>query len=190
VTLRELIEPGRQRAVALAEPLPRALMHTWKTGHRRAGGYIVHLGVVFIAVAITASSVYRSEAEMTIREGNTKSFMGYDITYTGTERLDEPHRWSRVARFDIQKDGRSLGQAEPRLNHYKKMNQAIGTPTVMSGLDEDLYLSLVQVDTEGKMASLSIVVEPLVWWLWFGGGVMLLGSIISGWPTRRRKDAA
>ena len=79
---------------------------------------------------------------MTIREGSTKSFMGYDITYTGTERLDEPHRWSRVARFDIAKDGEGVGQAEPRLNHYKKMNQAIGTPTVMSGLDEDLYLSL------------------------------------------------
>ena len=70
------------------------------------------------------------------------------------------------------------------------MNQAIGTPTVMSGLDEDLYLSLVQVDPEGQMASLSVVVEPLVIWLWAGGGVMLLGSIIAGWPTRRRREEA
>ena len=190
VTLRELTEPGRQRAAKLGEPLFSALMQTWRTGHRRAGGYVVHFGVVMIAVAIAASSVYRSETEMTIREGSTKSFMGYDITYTGTERLDEPHRWSRVARFDIAKDGDDLGQAEPRLNHYKKMNQAIGTPTVMSGLDEDLYLSLVQVDPEGKMASLSVVVEPLVIWLWVGGGVMLLGCIIAGWPTRRRREEA
>ena len=184
VTLRELTEPGRQRAAKLGEPLWAALLQTWRTGHRRAGGYVVHFGVVMIAVAIAASSVYRSETEMTIREGKTKSFMGYDITYTGTERLDEPHRWSRVARFDIAKDGKDLGQAEPRLNHYKKMNQSIGTPTVMSGLDEDLYLSLVQVDPEGQMASLSVVVEPLVIWLWAGGGVMLLGSIIAGWPAQ------
>ena len=190
VTLRELTEPGRQRAAKLGEPLWTALLQTWRTGHRRAGGYVVHFGVVMIAVAIAASSVYRSETEMTIREGKTKSFMGYDITYTGTERLDEPHRWSRVARFDIAKDGKDLGQAEPRLNHYKKMNQSIGTPTVMSGLDEDLYLSLVQVDPEGQMASLSVVVEPLVIWLWAGGGVMLLGSIIAGWPTRRRREEA
>ena len=190
VTLRELTEPGRQRAAKLGEPLWAALLQTWRTGHRRAGGYVVHFGVVMIAVAIAASSVYRSETEMTIREGKTKSFMGYDITYTGTERLDEPHRWSRVARFDIAKDGKDLGQAEPRLNHYKKMNQSIGTPTVMSGLDEDLYLSLVQVDPEGQMASLSVVVEPLVIWLWAGGGVMLLGSIIAGWPTRRRREEA
>jgi len=190
VTLRELTEPGRQRAEKLGEPLLSALLNTWKTGHRRAGGYVVHFGVVLIAVAIAASSVYRSETELTIREGQTKSFMSYDITYTGTERVDEPHRWSRVARFDVTKAGAPAGTAEPRLNHYKKSNQAIGTPTVISGLDEDLYLSLVQVDTEGKMASLSVVVEPLVWWLWFGGGVMLLGSIISGWPTRRRKEDA
>jgi len=190
VTLRELTEPGRQRASKLGEPLWTALIATWRTGHRRAGGYVVHLGVVLIAVAIAASSVYRSETEMTIREGKSKSFEGYEITYTGTERLDEPHRWSRVARFDVKKGDSSLGTAEPRLNHYKKMNQAIGTPTVISGLDEDLYLSLVQVDPEGKMASLSVVVEPLVWWLWFGGGVMLLGSIIAGWPARRREEAA
>lgn len=190
VTMRELTEPGRHRAKALGEPLITALLTTWRTGHRRAGGYIVHFGVIIIAVAIAASSVYRSETEMTLREGSTKSFMGYDITYTGTERLDEPHRWSRVARFDVQKNGRDLGNAEPRLNHYKKMNQAIGTPTVISGLDEDLYLSLVQVDPEAKMASLSIVVEPLVWWLWFGGGVMLFGSIVAGWPSARRREVA
>jgi len=190
VTLRELVDPGRHRARALGEPLMKALLTTWRVGHRRAGGYVVHFGVIIIAVAIAASSVYRSEAEMTLREGQTKSFMGYDITYTGTERIDEPHRWSRVARFDVLKDGQPIGDAEPRLNHYKKMNQAIGTPTVMTGLDEDLYLSLVQVDPEAKMASLSIVVEPLVWWLWFGGGVMLLGSIIAGWPSNRRRKVA
>ena len=45
--------------------------------------------------------------------------MGYDIVHRHG-RLDEPHRWSRVARFDIAKDGDDLGQAEPRLNHYKR----------------------------------------------------------------------
>jgi len=190
VTLQELFEPGMQRAKATQEPLLKSLLTAWRIGHRRAGGYIVHFGVVIIAVAIAASSVYRSETEMTIREGSSKSFMGYDISYVGTERVDEPHRWSRVARFQIEQDGRDLGLAEPRLNHYKKSNQAIGTPTVISGLDEDLYLSLVQVDAEGKMASLSIVVEPLVWWLWFGGGVMLFGCIVSGWPVRKKQAAA
>jgi cytochrome c-type biogenesis protein CcmF len=188
VTLRELTEPGRQRAAKLGEPLGKALLSSWRTGHRRAGGYVVHMGVVFIAVAIAASSVYRSDTEMTIREGQAKTFLSYEIKYIGTERVDEPHRWSRVAHFEISKDGEVIGEAAPRLNHYKKMNQAIGTPTVISRLDEDLYLSLVQVDPEAKMASLSVVVEPLVWWLWFGGGVMLLGSIIAGWPTRRRKE--
>ena len=76
----------------------------------------------------------------------------------------------------------------PRLNHYKAMNQAIGTPAVLSGLDEDLYLSLVQVDVEGAMASLSVVVEPLVAWIWIGGGIMLLGTLVAAWPARRRRE--
>jgi cytochrome c-type biogenesis protein CcmF len=187
-TLRELFEPGRQRAARLGESLPIALFAAWKSGRRRAGGYVVHLGVVIIAIAITASSVYRAETELTIRQGQSKTFEGYTLTFDSTERVDESNRWSRVARFSVSHEGTEMGTAEPRLNHYKTTGQAIGTPTVMSGLDEDLYLSLVMVDEEAGIASLSVVVEPLVWWIWFGGGVMLFGTLIAAWPSRRREE--
>jgi len=188
VTVREMLSPGLERARVTKEPLAKAMYVALNKGRRRFGGYVVHFGVLIIAVGVAGSSVYRTEMEMTIRQGDTKSFAGYEITYTGTERLDEPHRWSRVARFDVVSGGRELGSVEPRLNHYKKMNQAIGTPAVLSGLDEDLYMSLVQVDVEGGLASLSLVVEPLVVWIWIGGGVMLLGTIFAAWPIRRREE--
>jgi cytochrome c-type biogenesis protein CcmF len=187
-TLRELVGPGYLRAQQLDEPVFRAVWNTWRRNRRRVGGYIVHLGVVVLAVGVAASSVYRSETELTLREGTTKSFEGYDIQYNRTWKEDQPHRWSRVAEFEIRRDGASLGTVVPRLNHYKAMNQAIGTPAVLSGLDEDLYLSLVQVDVEGAMASLSVVVEPLVAWIWIGGGIMLFGTIIAAWPARRRRE--
>jgi cytochrome c-type biogenesis protein CcmF len=193
VTLRELVAPGVERARVTGEPLPRALVTAWSRGRRRSGGYVVHIGVLLLAVGVAASSVYRQDAEMTIQKGDTKSFAGYDITFLETVRQDEPHRWSRVARLEIARNGRSVGTAEPRLNHYKRSRQAIGTPAVLTALDEDLYLSLVQVDVEAELASLSVVVEPLVVWIWIGGGVMLLGTLIAAWPVRRRreeKDAA
>jgi cytochrome c-type biogenesis protein CcmF len=187
-TLRELIQPGLMRAKQLGEPPVRAVLTTWQRNHRRAGGYLVHVGVLILAVGVAASSVYRAETEITLREGSTKVFEGYSLTYTRTWKADEPHRWSRVAEFAVEKDGVSLGTVEPKLNHYKKMNQAIGTPAVLSGLDEDLYLSLVAVDVDAKMASLSVVVEPLVAWIWLGGGVMLIGTIFAAWPARRRRE--
>ena len=187
-TVREAAAPGLERARVTGEPRVKAMTTAWIRGRRRFGGYVVHLGVLIVAVGVAASSVYRTETEMTIRQGETKSFEGYDITYRDTERLDEPHRWSRVARFDVSHGGRSLGTVAPRLNHYKRMNQAIGTPAVLTALDEDLYMSLVQVDVEAELASLSLVVEPLVIWIWIGGTVMLLGTLIAAWPGRRRRE--
>lgn len=188
VTVREMFAPGVERARATGEPLPQAMATALRKGHRRFGGYVVHLGVIIVAIGVAASSAYRVDTEMTLRQGATKSFGGYDITYRDTERLDEPHRWSRVARFDVSRDGRSLGTVEPRLNHYKASNQAIGTPAVMTSADEDLYMSLVQVDVDAQMASVSLVVEPLVVWIWIGGGVMLLGTVFAAWPVRRRRE--
>ena len=87
-------------------------------------------------------------------------------------------------------DGTDLGVVAPRLNHYKTMDQPIGTPTVHSDLGEDLYLSLVNVDQQASQASFDVKIMPLVWWLWFGGGVMLLGTLIAVWPSRRSDAAA
>jgi cytochrome c-type biogenesis protein CcmF len=188
VTIKEMLAPGLQRARATGEALPLAMAAALRKGRRRFGGYIVHAGVIVIAIGVAASSAYRVDMDMTIRKGDTKSFSGYDITYVDTERQDEPHRWSRVARFDVARDGKPLGRVEPRLNHYKAMNQAIGTPAVLTALDEDLYMSLVQVDVEAGLASVSLVVEPLVVWIWIGGGVMLLGTLLAAWPMGRRRE--
>jgi cytochrome c-type biogenesis protein CcmF len=46
-------------------------------------------------------------------------------------------------------------------------------------------MSLVQMDTAGGTASLLVVIEPLVWWIWFGGGIIVLGTAVSAWPSRR-----
>jgi hypothetical protein len=114
---------------------------------------------------------------------------GYTLTYLGSEWQEQPHRRSMVARFQVQSDGEELGVVEPRLNHYKSMGTPIGTPEVRTGLDEDLYLSLVNVDPVAGTASLEVLVQPLVWWLWFGGALMALGTVVAGWPSRARPAA-
>jgi cytochrome c-type biogenesis protein CcmF len=31
------------------------------------------------------------------------------------------------------------------------------------------------------------VVQPLILWLWIGGGVMALGTVLAAWPGERRR---
>ena len=184
---REVWEAARIRGAKTGEALPVALVRVIDRARRRFGGYIVHLGVLIIAVSVAASMAYTERRHVSLTKGEATEIHGYTLVFVGTERVTEPHRVSSIARFSVSKDGRDLGLLEPRMNTYLRMGSPIGTPAVHSGLREDLYLSLIQVDDSAETASLDVIVEPLIWWIWFGGGVMVLGTMVAAWPTRRRR---
>ena len=62
-TLREFVEPTRARMKIKEENFIQALWQVLLKMRRRFGGYIVHLGVIMIAVAVTASSAYKRQKE-------------------------------------------------------------------------------------------------------------------------------
>jgi len=60
---------------------------------------------------------------------------------------------------------------------------------IRSTLREDLYVILVGVEDNG-LASFRLLVNPLVVWLWIGGGLLLLGGAAAWWPSRREVGVA
>ena len=90
----------------------------------------------------------------------------------------------------VTRSGRDIGVLEPKLNNYFRMGSVIGTPAVHNFLDEDLYLNLVNMNEDGSIVGLQVITQPLVLWLWVGGGVMMVGTLISAWPARRRKKVS
>lgn len=189
-TVREIFAPAMARSKARGESMGVATWSVVTRARRRFGGYVVHVGVIAIAVSHAASMAYQTKTPVTLVEGQTTEVEGYGLTYLGSEWVDQPHRKSQVARFRVSRGTSELGVLAPRLNYYKKMGNAIGTPVVKSRLSEDLYLSLINVDDTAKTASLDVMVHPLVFWLWFGGGLMLVGTVVAAWPTRSRTAPA
>ncbi|MCL5960589.1 MAG: hypothetical protein M1358_15015, partial [Chloroflexi bacterium] len=62
---------------------------------------------------------------------------------------------------------------------------------IRTTLKEDLYVILAGWDKD-MSASFKVMINPLVVWIWIGGGVLLLGTLIAFWPDekeRRRLDA-
>ncbi len=63
----------------------------------------------------------------------------------------------------------------------------MGTPSVRSTPRDDLYLTLVDSPQKpGDPATIGIIVQPLIMWLWIGGGIMAIGTALAAWPGRRR----
>jgi cytochrome c-type biogenesis protein CcmF len=74
----------------------------------------------------------------------------------------------------------------PAVSNYS--TTTVGTPSVESRAGQDIYLTLQQVPTPGQTAVvIGVIVEPLVSWIWVGGGVIVAGSALAAFPGRRRR---
>ncbi|MBI3962073.1 MAG: heme lyase CcmF/NrfE family subunit [Deinococcus sp.] len=154
---------------------------------RRYGGFVVHLGVVLIALGIAMSSAFSQQRESTLRTGGSLAIAGYSVQLVEVRGYQEPQRLTVASSVAIEKDGRLLGTLEPALRFYPSLRTPVATPAVHSTLAEDLYLTLTAVEPDGSSATITALVKPMVAWIWLGGGVVLIGALIAIWPTPRRQ---
>jgi cytochrome c-type biogenesis protein CcmF len=169
VTLRELARPVR-----------------WSTGRRRLAAFVIHGAVVVIMAAIAVSSTLGTSAEAQLTRGQSLALGRYRLTFVGADPVSEPHRQSLVAHVRVERDGRPLGVMQPRMSYYPRQREPIGTPDVRSGLREDLYLSVMNVDPDQQTLGLHAIVKPMVAWIWGATAVLGVAGIVALLPPRRR----
>lgn len=189
--IREYWIGVRARRRAHGEGWGTALVRLIGGNRRRYGGYVAHIGALFVALGITASSTFRTEREATLMPGETLTVAGRTVRLKSVWGREEPQRSVIGATLDVlRKDGSVDGTIEPRMNFYKVSDQPVPTPDVRSGLKGDLYVNLMAFDPSGKNATVKVIIEPLVPWIWFGGFIIVIGSIIGMFHGGRRKAMA
>jgi cytochrome c-type biogenesis protein CcmF len=149
---------------------------------RANGGMIVHLGVVILVVGYIASTTFQTSSEVSMTPGQTITIEGHRLEYLGSTANVDDRRSSVGARIRV--DGGKT--YTPQLRRFPNNAQAIGTPSVRTGLVDDVYLSLLTAPGDGDTVNLRVIIEPLAVWMWIGGGVIALGTVLAAWPGRRR----
>ncbi|NTX14842.1 heme lyase CcmF/NrfE family subunit [Myxococcus sp. CA056] len=185
VTLRELVSPIRVRMTERKEGLVTAVLTSATKAQRRFGGYVVHLGIVILIVAVSASSSYVKHTSGTLKKDQTMMLDGYQLKYLGLVSGEEPHRTFVAARVEVTTPGGKVEEMKPRLNYYERSTDPIGTPAVRETAGEDLYISLMAFSEQAGNASFNVWVFPLVGWIWWCIPLFVLGTIIALWPRRR-----
>jgi cytochrome c-type biogenesis protein CcmF len=192
VTCRELFLPARQRMTEQREGLMTAFVRSATRARRRFGGYVVHLGIVAIIVAIAASSAYKVHVTATLKPGETAKVGDYQVRFDGLGNGKEPYREWVSANLTITSPGgaerRFHGKDAPRMNYYERSTDPIGSPTVSERVLLDVYVSLLAYDAKGGTASFNMWIFPLVGWIWYAIPILVLGTLIALWPQRRTRE--
>jgi cytochrome c-type biogenesis protein CcmF len=152
---------------------------------RRYGGYIVHLGVVLMAIGVVGIEMFQTQTQGTIPVGGSLSIDSYTIKFKDLSVFDAPDG-RNVARavIGVSRDGKDLGELYPRRDFYYDANQPMTIPGLRSTPEDDLYIVLVDweaISTNG--VTFKIYHNPLVMWMWVGGLLLMIGSLVAAWPT-------
>jgi cytochrome c-type biogenesis protein CcmF len=201
VTLIHLYEFWRAAAArsrAQSENLFLALWRLAGRNRRRYGGYVIHLGVILMALGIIGIEMFQTETQGTIPLGEQLTLGEYTITYDDLRSWDDFDAGVNYTRavVSVYRNGAFVGELYPRRDYYYESQQPMTIPGVRSTLEDDFYVLLVDwlpMSTEG--ATFKVYHNPLVNWLWLGSFVFILGTMIASWPDKdpelavRRKTA-
>jgi len=180
----EFYRGTRARQAMVGENALQALSRLIGKNRRRYGGYVVHLGVVMAFAGITGTSVFRVERQVTVNEGQTFEVGSHTLRYNGLEERDTPHIAYMTANVSLLKDGRPVETLKPEKRFYKKPEQPTTEVAIRSTLGSDLYLVLGSYDEDTRMVTILAYVNPLISFLWMGGVVITLGTVLAMWPSR------
>jgi cytochrome c-type biogenesis protein CcmF len=161
---------------------------------RRYGGYIVHFGIVLIFVGISGSA-FNKETQGEVTAGDTLSIGSYTLHCEKIEEKDRTNYYFLEASLAVSKNGNPITVLSPEKRVYKASEQSTSEVSMRSTLKEDLYAVFAGMTEDGDRAVIQVYLNPLVSWLWIGGIVLALGTIVCILPDarqtrmiRRKKD--
>ncbi len=194
----------RARRRIHGESALEGLAHLIGRNRRRYGGYIVHVGFL-VYIAAFAGMAFRVTREVTLLPGESAEIRSpyghtYTLTHLGVSQYPQLNRFVSAASLEVKKDGKPDG----RITSEKRQHlDSFGRPTfepstevgIRSNAEEDLYVVYAGTVGGTDQATYAVTINPLVMWVWLGGGILIFGGIITMWPggpqiaPRRRSEA-
>src|SRR3989440_7094275 len=200
--VQEFARGARARHRQYGEGYVLALGRLLGRNRRRYGGYIVHTGMVILFVAF-AGMAFKTETEATLRPGESVSLRSpyghtYTLTHLGISQYDALNRQITAATVEVRRNGKPIGFLTPEKRQHvdglgRPTFQPSTEPAIMSMLREDLYGVLGGTVAGTEQAVFRFTINPLVWWVWYGGVSVAFGGPIvmgpGGSPGGRRAQA-
>jgi cytochrome c-type biogenesis protein CcmF len=177
--VQEMWRGTRARMRSKGSGAAAALVGLVSRNRRRYGGYIVHIGVLFVFAGI-AGSMFQVEQKARLSPGDEIAIGRYRVEYRGGDIEQGPNYTATVANLTVTEDGGTPYRVRPERRFYPTgQEQTTSEVAIWSRLFEDFYAILETFDPATGQSDITLIVNPLLLWIWIGGGVMVFGTLIA-----------
>jgi len=195
VALYEIYRGARARSQATGENLLTATGKLFSRSRRRYGGYIIHIGIAILGMGVIGSTLFQFETQRTLQVGESLNIQGYDLTFDeiNTGQIAEDGRVMDIGQLTLVRDGETLKELRPRQDLFEQSDGTFMPMSIASAhstLENDFYVLLVGwEEITPDQATFKIYVNPLINFVWFGGIVLIIGTMIAAWPAAQTQPA-
>jgi cytochrome c-type biogenesis protein CcmF len=148
-------------------------------GRRRYGGYVVHVGIVLMFVGF-AGTAYQKESELRVAPGNEAKVGKYTVRFDRLAHEEDRQKEMVTGEITALVDGKVIDHMRPAKWFFRNHESEPTTEVaIRRSPAEDLYITLGGYDLAEGTATLKVVVNPVVDWIWFGFMLLAVGTAIA-----------
>jgi cytochrome c-type biogenesis protein CcmF len=149
------------------------------------GMTLAHKGIAITIVGVTLVSVYETETNIKMFEGDTANISGYDITFNGVKRVKGPNYSADQGQLEVSKDGDFVSLLQPERRTYLVQTMGMTEAAIDPGLFRDVYVALGDPLPQNAWA-VRVHYKPFVRWIWLGALFMGFGGVLTMFDKRYR----
>ncbi|MDQ7034490.1 MAG: cytochrome c-type biogenesis CcmF C-terminal domain-containing protein [Anaerolineae bacterium] len=181
VAIYETYRGTAARVRARNESWLKATITLFGRNQRRYGGYLVHLGIVIIGIGVIGSTLFQYQTRRTLDLGETTTVQNYQLRFDDFQQgAAADGRFINRATLSLSQNNRIIATIQPRVDEYPQMGMMIAG--AHSTAARDFYVLLDGFDETGSSVSFAIYINPLINLVWWGGIVLVFGTLIAAWP--------
>lgn len=186
VAVGSLVELA-ERIALFRIPLARSLQRLAGLPRSALAMTVAHLGLGVIVLGITASSTGRVEKILVMEPQQTVEIAGYEVRFLGVSEVRGPNYVAQRGTFEANRDGELVTVLHSEKRFFPVERQTTTEAGIDTNLLRDLYFVLG--DRSGEGWTVRLYVNPLVFWIWGGAGIMAIGGLVSLTDRRLRVGA-
>ncbi len=168
------------------ENIIAAFINFISSNRPRYGGYVVHIAIILLAIAVTGSSFYKIQKDIVLSKGEQTEIGDYTVQYIDSSTIKYSDRSELFHDLKVTKNNKSQDIISWQA-FYPKQNVTTVRAAIISTLLHDVYIISTET-TENEEVVFRMTINPLIWWMWLAGPILILGSLIALWPENTREQ--
>ena len=174
---------ARRESVSLL----KGSLSAFTSNQRRYAGLLTHVGVLVLVIGIIASTVYQTEKVVSLRVGDEFVLHDYRVKLERIHDVRGKNWKAQEGVFTVYEGDTLVTTLRPQKRVYDASQTSTTESAIYAKNMGHIFLTMPDVSPDGVAVARGVL-NPLILWVWGGGGIMGLGVLLNIFRPKKKDE--